>query len=179
MLDVCTLMKYTACHSLEVIIRKQASFFFLFQNFGLRIEDSLLTGMRDSHADFSATLQCFQVDTRFCPPSVDLAETDGKGTFPYSLERFSAVTKIVQYTVKVLFTSVQCMFSSNLCHFFYHINSFAISMVLVSSSAYKFSLYSGFCVSFTVTGQLLLLPWKQYFSFSFSFKILHSVVRIN
>ncbi|KAJ9596917.1 hypothetical protein L9F63_012042, partial [Diploptera punctata] len=36
-------------------------------NFNLRIEDSVLTGMRDTRTDFNATLQCFQVDTQFSP----------------------------------------------------------------------------------------------------------------
>lgn len=33
--------------------------------------------MRDSHTDFSATLQCFQIDTHFCPPSTGVVETKG------------------------------------------------------------------------------------------------------
>ncbi|XP_021942266.1 protein KIAA0100 isoform X3 [Zootermopsis nevadensis] len=45
------------------------------KNFNFRIEDSVLTGMRDSHTDFSATLQCFQIDTHFCPPSTGVVET--------------------------------------------------------------------------------------------------------
>ena len=50
------------------------------QNFNLRIDDSVLTGMRDSHTDFNATLRCFQVDTQFSPPNFGLVETEGKET---------------------------------------------------------------------------------------------------
>jgi hypothetical protein len=50
----------------------------ILQNFNLKIEDSILTGMRDSHTDFNATLQCFQVDTQFCPLSISVVEVEGK-----------------------------------------------------------------------------------------------------
>jgi hypothetical protein len=50
------------------------------QNFNLRIEDSVLTGMRDSHTDFNATLQCFQVGTQFSAPNFGLVETEGNET---------------------------------------------------------------------------------------------------
>jgi hypothetical protein len=50
---------------------------FSLQNFNLKIEDSVLTGMRDSHTDFNASLRCFQVDTQFYPPNCDLVETEG------------------------------------------------------------------------------------------------------
>lgn len=46
------------------------------KNFNLRIDDSVLTGMRDSHTDFNATLRCFQVDTQFSPPNFGLVETE-------------------------------------------------------------------------------------------------------
>jgi len=52
-------------------------YFLTLQKFNLRIEDSVLTGMRDSHTDFSSTLQCFQVDTKFSPPNFGLVEAEG------------------------------------------------------------------------------------------------------
>lgn len=51
--------------------------FLTLQKFNLRIEDSVLTGMRDSHTDFSATLQCFHIDTKFSPPNFGLVEAEG------------------------------------------------------------------------------------------------------
>ncbi|XP_069668639.1 protein hobbit isoform X2 [Periplaneta americana] len=50
--------------------------------FNLKIEDSMLTGMRDSRTDFNATLQCFQVDTQFSPPNIGTMETAGDGVLP-------------------------------------------------------------------------------------------------
>nr|CAD7259627.1 unnamed protein product [Timema shepardi] len=37
------------------------------KNFCLKVEDSVLTGMRDSHTDFNSTLQCFKLNMWFSP----------------------------------------------------------------------------------------------------------------
>nr|CAD7568825.1 unnamed protein product [Timema californicum] len=47
------------------------------KNFCLKVEDSVLTGMRDSHTDFNSTLQCFKLNMWFSP-SMRAQESTGR-----------------------------------------------------------------------------------------------------